>query len=117
MVLLFWPRPIVAQRHGEHKVPKPCNEISLRAMGSFVCPFRCPSRGTSHGDSLPRGTPSQAWTPSLEGLPLRGLPPSGVSLFGDSLPMGTPSLEVLPRPDSMLLQTLQTRATDRIVKA
>src|SRR5450759_4368303 len=104
MVPLFWPRSIVAQGHGEPKVPKSRSEISLRSMGSFVHPFCCPSRGTSHGDSLPRGTPSQAWTPSLEGTPsqvwtpfLEGLPPCLDSLSGDSLPRvapspGTPSL-------------------------
>src|SRR5450759_5118393 len=96
MVPLFWHRPIVAQGHEEPKVPKSRSEISLRSMGSFVRPFRCPSRGTSHEDSLPRGTPSQAWTPSLEGLP-----PCLDSLFGDSLPRmapspGTPSLVGLP---------------------
>src|SRR5450759_3269063 len=93
MVPLFWPRPIVSQRHGEHKVPKPRNEISLRTMGSFVCPFRCPSRGTSHGDSLPRGTPSQAWTPSLEGTPSQAWTPS---LEGTPSQVWTPSLEGLP---------------------
>src|SRR5450759_4114480 len=96
MVPLFWPRPIVAQGHGEPKVPKSRSEISLRSMGSFVRPFRCPSKGTSHGDCLPRGTPSQAWTPSLEGLP-----PCLDSLSGDSLSrvtpsLGTPSLVGLP---------------------
>src|SRR5450759_7093 len=86
MVPLFWPRPIVAQRHGEHKVPKSRNEISLRDMGSFVCPFLCPSRGTSNGDSLssldslPRGTLPLFWTPSP------GTPSLGLSLIHISEP-------------------------------
>src|SRR5450759_1977478 len=104
MVPLFWPLPIVAQGHGERKVPKSRSEISLRSMGSFVRPFHFPSRGTSHGDSLPRGTPSQTWTPSkvwptsLEGLPpcLDSLPRKDSLSSLDSLPRGTPSLFGVP---------------------